>query len=352
MKDLLFLLCLLLVAGPIRTQQGWTEEARQYLLDNLNRTTAELEKEVAGLSESQWHFREKPDSWSVAQVIEHLGIYERKYYDERYLLSLMPPEPELADSTSPDSYYLDWMAEEQPHTAPGSAVPLELMKGKDNWAYFLAGRERNVKMIETTEVDFGAHYTYRSNGKRWNIHQLYIILFAHCDRHLRQIRRIKSHPEFPKEGMEVNEEKERAAILKVIQAETDCFFSRDYDCWKQHWVQEAHAFQAWNNADGSFDARTGWAAVDKEIADYIKNNPVGPAKTSHPKVIRKNFVVKFYGSEAAYLTWGQYNSDAEGQQFRYSKESRIMEKHEGEWKIAHVSAFWDYKNRFTEEQLK
>ncbi len=200
MKNLLLFPCLLLMVGLALAQQSWTEEDRQYLLYNLNRTTAELEKEVAGFSESQWHFRENPDRWSIAQVIEHLGIYERKYYDERYLLSLMPPEPELGGTVSPDSYYLDWMAEEQPHTAPASAIPLELMKGKDNWAYFLAGRERNVKVIETTDVDFRAHYTYRSNGKRWNIHQLYIILFAHCDRHLGQIRRIRSHPDFPQAG--------------------------------------------------------------------------------------------------------------------------------------------------------
>ena len=126
MKDLLFLLCLLLVAGPIRTQQGWTEEARQYLLDNLNRTTAELEKEVAGLSESQWHFREKPDSWSVAQVIEHLGIYERKYYDERYLLSLMPPEPESPDPSirhrAPRTVPPLWIPAACPGPDPGHCV--------------------------------------------------------------------------------------------------------------------------------------------------------------------------------------------------------------------------------------
>ena len=338
--------------NTIWAQHAWTEEDRKYLLDNLNRTTSELEKEVAGLSEAQWHFKEGPDSWTIAQVVEHLGIYEKKYYDERYVASLLPQEPGLSQSTPPDNYYIDWMAEEQPHNAPASDIPLGFMQGKNNWSYFLAARNRNYKMIETTDVDFRAHYTYRSSGKRWNLHQLYIILFAHCDRHLRQIRRIKSHPEFPQEGVGVNEEKELAAILEVVEAETTCFFSRDYNCWQQHWVQEAHAFQAWNNADGTFDARVGWEAVDKEITDYIKNNPVGPTKTSHPKVIRKNYVVKFYGNEAAYLTWDQYNSDIEALRFRYSKESRIMEKHEGKWKIAHVSAFWDYKNRFTEEQIE
>ena len=176
----------------------WTEEDRNYLLQNLDRTTSELDKEVAGLTEEQWHFQEAQGKWSIAQVIEHLGIYERKYYDQRYQTSLLPPEPELAQSTPPDAFYLEWLYEENAHEAPLSATPLELMVGDKNWTYFKVGRDRNVEKIQSADVDFRAFYSYRSRGRRWNIHQLYIILFAHCDRHLRQIKRIKSHPDFPK----------------------------------------------------------------------------------------------------------------------------------------------------------
>ena len=351
MKNLL-LFCCLLFTGKTLAQESWSEEDRQYLLSNLDRTTDELKAEVDDLTETQWHFKEKPDSWSIAQVIEHLGIYEKKYYDERYVVGLMPPEPELSKSHPADSYYVEWMAEEQAHNAPASDVPLGLMKGKNNWTYFITGRNRNVEKIKSTEVNFNAHYTYRGNGKRWNIHQLYIILFAHCDRHLRQIRRIKAHPDFPRAGRSMDEEKELAAIMKVIEAETDCFYRRDYECWKEQWVQEEHAFQAWSNADGSFDARTGWQAVDKEIADYIKTHPVYPKESSHPSVIRKNMIAKFYGENVAYLSWDQYNEKREGKLFIHSKENRIMEKHDGAWKIAHVSAFWDYQNQLTETELR
>lgn len=179
------------------SQKLWTEEDRAYLLENLNRTTAALEKEVEGLTVKQWHFKEGADKWSIAQVIEHLGIYERKYYDQRYQTSLLPPEPKLDKNTPSDDFYVEWMSEEQAHEAPLSAVPLELVIGDKNWTYFKVGRDRNIEKIKTTDVDFRAYYSYRSKGRRWNIHQLYIILFAHCDRHLKQIKRIKSHSDFP-----------------------------------------------------------------------------------------------------------------------------------------------------------
>lgn len=351
MKNIILLICLLTVSLAW-TQKLWTEEDRQYLLDNLNRTTAALEAEVANLTDAQWHFKETPESWSIAQVIEHLGIYERKYYNERYVVGLMPAEPQLLETTKEDSYYVEWMAEEQPHNAPTGDVPLELMPGKNNWTYFLEGRKLNIKRITENQVDFRTHFTYRSNEQRWNIHQLYIILFAHCDRHLRQVMRIKSHPDFPKSGLSLDEEKEVAAIMRTIEAETDCFFHRDYDCWKQQWVQGDHVFQAWSNSDATIDARTGWTAVDEGIGNYIKNNPVPEGQSSHPKVIRKNQTIKFYTDEVAYLTWDQYNSSPETGKFRYSKESRIMEKHNGHWKIAHVSALWDYGKWWKAEELK
>lgn len=150
---------------------------------------------------------------------------------------------------------------------------------------------------------------------------------------------------------QIDETKELAAILKVIETETDCFYSRNYECWKETWVPEAHAFQAWSNPNGTFDARSGWETVDKEISNYIKANPI-PSIGRKRKVIRKNMVVKFYGDNVAYLTYDQYNEKRSGEKFTYSKDVRIMEKHAGVWKIANVSSFWDYKDSFAEEEIE
>lgn len=141
-----------------------------------------------------------------------------------------------------------------------------------------------------------------------------------------------------------DEEKERKAIMKTIEDETRSFYMRDYEKWKKHYAHVQYAFQAWNNHDGTIDAKTGWPAVDAGIGNYIKANPVGPGGSSHPVVLRKNIITKFYADTVAYLLWDQFNSTKDSTTFQYSMEVRLMEKRNGEWKIVNVSAFWDYHN--------
>ncbi|MBK7633020.1 MAG: DinB family protein [Saprospiraceae bacterium] len=33
--------------------------------------------ETESLTNEQWHFKPSKDAWSIAQVVEHLGLYER-----------------------------------------------------------------------------------------------------------------------------------------------------------------------------------------------------------------------------------------------------------------------------------
>ncbi|HMR83790.1 MAG TPA: hypothetical protein PKE30_11690 [Niabella sp.] len=147
-----------------------------------------------------------------------------------------------------------------------------------------------------------------------------------------------------------DEKKEQDAIMKVIEGETSSFYKRDYESWKKHYAQTAYAFQAWNNHDGTVDAKTGWPAVDSGIGNYIKANPVAPGGSSHPEVLRKNIITKFYADTVAYLLWDQYNSVKDSAMF--SKEVRLMEKQNGEWKIVNVSAFWDYSKMIPIADIK
>jgi len=141
-----------------------------------------------------------------------------------------------------------------------------------------------------------------------------------------------------------NEQTEKAAIMKTIENETDCFYKRDYEGWKDNFVQRDYAFQAWSNHDGTFDAKVGWKEVDEKIGIFLKGHPVEPGTSSHPWVERRNMVVKFFSESLAYLVWDQYNSDKDSKTFLLSKDQRIMEKINGKWKIANVSSYWDYKN--------
>ena len=147
-----------------------------------------------------------------------------------------------------------------------------------------------------------------------------------------------------------NRSADKAAIMKSINDETDCFYASDYACWKEHWVNDVNDFQGWSNRDGTFDTHVGWESIDASIKKYIAENPVS-AKVRR-KVERRNIRFKFYGDLACFMTWDQYQEDREGKNYFHSHEIRVMEKHDKMWQIASVAAFWDYKNLVPITDLK
>lgn len=193
----------LLVCAQEKPQeaQRWTEEDRQYLVENLIRSRDELLKELEGLSKKQWSFKECEDRWSINQVVEHIAIFEL-IFDREISISLRgKPKPEFNKDVKPDSYYSDFILEDKPHvtvefTKPFTySVPLGMNDIANNTAWFVKMRNESIEYVKSTKDDLRLYYR---NAGIANLHQTYIYVFGHVDRHLRQIRKIKQHPKYPK----------------------------------------------------------------------------------------------------------------------------------------------------------
>ncbi len=177
----------------------WTEADRSFLIENLERTKLEIISQTNNLTAEQWAFKEDSTKWNIGQVLEHLGLYERIFVQEADIMLSSKPEPQLDSLSLPDTTYINWMNDPSPHKAEWNAEPLGLMKAADNLTFFLFGRNNIIGFIKNTTYDLKAHYTYRwGDEKRRSIHALMVVHFGHSDRHLKQIKRIKSHPNFPK----------------------------------------------------------------------------------------------------------------------------------------------------------
>jgi hypothetical protein len=92
--------------------------------------------------------------------------------------------------------------EEKPHitteyTKPFTfTVPMGLNEGKNNLAWFLKMRNESINYLDTTTTDLRYYFLRLGRG---NVHQVYITIFAHTDRHLKQIRKLKLNPNYPKQ---------------------------------------------------------------------------------------------------------------------------------------------------------
>ena len=185
--------------GYCQKKQLWSDLDRKFLIDNLERTKFEITRETQSLTLEQFSFKEDSTKWSIGQVLEHLGLYERIFSQEADIMLSSTPEPELDSLSLPDASYINWMNDLSPHKAEWNAEPLGLLKGMDNLTFFLFGRNHIIDFIKNTTYDLKAHFTYRwGNEKRRSIHALMVVHFAHTDRHLRQIIRIKKSANFPK----------------------------------------------------------------------------------------------------------------------------------------------------------
>lgn len=204
MKKLLLFVATGIVLSVTTTAQqpvNWTDQDRTYLLKELSRSRDELIRETKGLSEKQWNFKESAERWSVNQIVEHLSIWELLFQREISQAMAAGPQPSLQHKQRPDSLKLLFLMEEQPHitteyTKPFTfSVPMGINKGENNLMWFLKQRNESLSYLSTTKEDLRAYYLKEGRG---SIHQIYISTFGHTDRHLRQIRKIKAHPQYPK----------------------------------------------------------------------------------------------------------------------------------------------------------
>jgi hypothetical protein len=179
----------------------WTEKDRQYLLENLIRSKEELNKETEGLEEKQWRFKESEDRWSINEVVEHITLWETLLMHEITRALRAGHRPEFYKTAKPDSIRLSFITEEKPHhsleyTQPFSyTIPMGLNELKNNRTWFMKLRDESIGFVKTTTLDLRG---FAQTPERPNLHQVYITVFGHTDRHLRQIRKIKLHPNYPK----------------------------------------------------------------------------------------------------------------------------------------------------------
>ena len=200
MRFLLFvLIAFSLTTSASHAQKLWTEADRKYTIDNLKRTRDELTRETENLTDAQWHFHESPDRWSIAEVVEHLALWEIIWAREIGIGSRNTPQPDLIKTSQPDSYYHEFIMEEKAHISPDFSRPTGFIKGKDNLTFFTRLRDQNISFAEKTEADMRACFELTATKSPRNMHQVYIYQWGHVDRHMRQIRKIKANPNYPKE---------------------------------------------------------------------------------------------------------------------------------------------------------
>lgn len=120
-------------------------------------------------------------------------------------------------------------------------------------------------------------------------------------------------------------ETEYETILNTLNEETLAFFSRDYNQWADKWVHEPYVTKSYMIfTDSTVSETLGWAAIRSFGRDYLQMHP---EPDPVPELLN-DVEIRLYG-KGAWVSFEQYDS-LRG----LKRETRLMEKHNGQWKIA------------------
>lgn len=171
-----------------------SDQDRQHLIAHLDMTESWLLTELDGLSSEQLRYRTRPGRWTIMEVVEHLAVGDARYW-QRFQDSLKAPPAGKSEVSDADIlwYGIDRTDREQ-------AVQPDLPTGRwDDVKTALAElrtlREEMRELARTTQEDVRAHRLLNGN---MDAYQWFLMISAHTQRHILQIREIKAHPGYPK----------------------------------------------------------------------------------------------------------------------------------------------------------
>jgi hypothetical protein len=128
--------------------------------------------------------------------------------------------------------------------------------------------------------------------------------------------------------------KEQTKILQLIETESKAFWDKDYNKWAACWVHEPYIRTMGWWKDGGVTIVKGWEERGPRTKGFMKEFP----EPSPQNVRRENINVRIL-QDAAWVTFDQYGTDT-GEPILdmpgLSRETRFLEKHNGQWKIVYV----------------
>ena len=134
---------------------------------------------------------------------------------------------------------------------------------------------------------------------------------------------------------EVDMEKEKAAIKNVIAAETEAYYKQDYDRWRSTYVNDAHfrSYGYWEGYPEKVRYYNGFDTLGK-----FKKKQFEDDRTYWQGSIEERFNENFrIFPGVAWYTFEQVSYDSTKQKvYGRSVETRILEKQDGQWKIAYL----------------
>jgi len=183
------------------TKTGLSDAEREMAVNELTKTKDRLTSTIEGLSDEQLNFKPTPESWSVAECVEHLAISEGMIGGMLQGALQTPADASKRDSVQiADEKLMAMISSRDQKVKTGEAFEPSGKFGshEETVKAFTDKRGEHIKYVKTTEDDLRNHYGQLPFG---TIDGLQILLFmsGHTERHVKQMEEVMAHADFPEE---------------------------------------------------------------------------------------------------------------------------------------------------------
>ncbi len=171
-----------------------TDLERQRLVAHLQMTARWLEDEVSALSSAQLNFRPTANSWTILEVLDHLVVVGPIYWkDLQDATAVSAGRAGMMNDADVLWYGIDRTNRE---TAIAKEEPSRKLRDVDSGlADYRRHHARLLEYARTTRDDLRRRFVARQNS---DAYQWALLISTHDQRHILQVREIKSHAKFPK----------------------------------------------------------------------------------------------------------------------------------------------------------
>lgn len=188
----------------------WTVAEKKIILTGLERTKNEVFQEIKGLTTAQWNFKEDSSRWSIGEIVEHLTNQDESYFVEIRTCLMQPEIPQFIELARGNDDIFIAYADDPLKADAGFLSPIGKYCTREKAEFaFNKVRTRIHGIVDGTSEDLRKHFTFRrytfkgqlSKAEKYNLrdlHQLLLTCISHTDRHLKQLRKVKLHPNYPK----------------------------------------------------------------------------------------------------------------------------------------------------------
>ena len=194
MRHVLLVVATLLAVAVPSAADPLSAGDRQRVLAHFAMTDAWLASEIAGLSPAQQAWRASPEAWSVTDVVEHLAVAEAQYWTQ---LQDSLTQPLGQKSSVGDDRILWYGIDRTERARTGEPRVPTGRYATVSAALAVFEKQRGVmrEFARSTNEDLRGRLL---KGSQMDVYQWLLMISAHSQRHVLQIREIKTSAGFPK----------------------------------------------------------------------------------------------------------------------------------------------------------